>query len=749
MGKDPSIELERMGAWSAGPGCHGGCGVEVYVKDGKVIKVEGDPKHPWYQGRLCPRALAMTQYIYHPDRLRHPLKRVGERGEGRWQQVSWGEALDICEERMRELATKYGPECMLFVQGTGRDVGGPLSLLAYAYGSPNWCMLGLSGHSCFTPMLAAGYVTQGDFSFPDAAQFFPERYDNPEWVAPEYLISWGSTLNRGCVDHYWSGHWIIDLMKRGTKLIVVDPRCTWEASRANLWLQIRPGTDGALALGILNVIINEDLYDKDFVDKWCYGFGQLKKRVQEYPPEKVAGITWIPKEKIIRAARMYATAKPSAIVIGRPVEGCPEGCTVIMTIYQLIAITGNLDVPGGNVICRPAYGVTTYPYSTEEVIQLYGEDLYRKLSEKRIGADKYPLVKNFRAWAQPDSIIEQIETGKPYPVKGAWIQGNNFLANQAQDVRRHYEAVRKFEFNVVVDLFMTPTAQMMADVILPASSFPEKDSIYCIGGPLNIIRKVTEVPECKSDWEINFTLAKRLNPQAIPWKNVKEMLSDRMKPSGFTFETLSAAAWALAPKDHPSGSRPYRRYEKGLLRRDKRPGFRTPTGKVELYCSTYEKWGYDPLPFYKEPEPESPARTPELLKQYPLLMLTGRRSPVLFHSEHRNIPWLRECDPDPIVEINPRTAKTLGIETGDWVWIEGTMGRIKRKAKLTPIVHPKMIMVPHAWWLPETEGKAPNFYGVWDLNCNQLIPMGYIDRSGFGGGPLSHMLCKVYKVWPD
>jgi len=746
MSKDVGEKIIKMGAWSPGPGCHGGCGVEVHVKDGKVVKVEGDPDHPWYHGRACPRLLAMTQYIYHPDRLRHPLKRVGERGEGKWQQISWDEAFDICEKRLREIAEKWGPESVIFSQGTGRDVGGPLTLLAYAYGSPNWTMWGLSGHSCFTPQLAAGYVMQGDFTFPDAAQFLPDRYDDPEWVPTKCAVVWGSSVSRACVDHYWADHWFIDLMRRGAKIMVIDPRETWMATRADLYLQIRPGTDGALALAMLNVVVNENLIDKAFVDKWCYGYEKMAERVKQFTPEWAEPITWIPREKIIQAARMYAENKPAGIEIGRPVEGNPEGNQVIMNIHRLIAITGNLDVPGGSAICRSAYGVTTYPYSTEEVIQLYGADLHWKLSQKRIGADRYPLVKNFRAWAQEDTIIEQMETGKPYSIHGLWIQANNPLANQAQDVRRHYEAAKKLDFNVVVDLFMTPTAQLIADIILPAASFPEKDSIYCIGGPLNIIHKVVEVPECKSDWEINFTLAKRINPQSVPWNSVREMLTERMKPSGYTFEQMVDKVWDLAPKGHLCGSHPYRRYEQGTLRPDKKPGFRTPTGKVELYCTSYDKWSYDPLPYYKGLEPQSEEKTPEIFKEYPLIMMTGRRSPVLFHSEHRQIPWLRECDPDPLVEISPQTAKEKGIENGDWVWIEGTMGKIKRKAKVTPMIHPKTIMVTHAWWLPETEGKGPNSYRVWDLNCNQLIPMGYNDTSGFGGGPLSYMLVKVSRA---
>jgi len=744
--KASEVQVHRMGGWSPGPGCHGGCGLEVHVKDGKVVKIEGMDEHPWYQGRLCPRVLAMTQYMYHPDRLKYPQKRVGNRGEDKWERISWDEAFDICEMRMKEIAHKYGPESLIFTQGTGRDVGGMMSFLAYAYGSPNWTMLGLSGHSCFTPQLAAGYVTQGDFTFPDAAQFLPDRYDDPEWVRPEIAISWGATLNRGCVDHYWSGHWFHDLMRRGTKLIVIDPRCTWEATRAELWLQPRPGTDGALALAFLNVVINEGLVDKEFIDKWCHGYDKLAERVQQFTPEWASKISWVPKEKIIKCARMYAQAKPASIEIGRPVEGNPEGNQVIMNIHRLIAITGNLDKPGGNVICRPAYQVTTYPYSTEEVIQLYGAELHAKLSSKRIGADKYPLVKSFRAWAQEDAIIEQMETGKPYPIKGLWVQANNFLANQAQDTKRHYDACKNLDFVVVTDCFMTPTAQLLADIVLPAASFPEKDSIYCIGGPLNVIHKVVQVEECKSDWEINFTLAKRLNPSAVPWNTVREMLTDRMKPSGYTFEQMIDKVWDLAPKDHPCGSRPYRRYEKGQLRKDNEKGFRTPTGKVELFCTNYENWGLDPLPYYVEITPESPITTPEIYAKFPLIMMTGRRSPVLFHSEHRQIPWLRECDPDPLVEISPQTAQEQGISNGDWVWVEGTMGRFKRKAKVTPIIHPRMIMVPHAWWLPETEGKSPNNYGIWDLNCNQTIPMGHQDSSGFGGGPISGMLCKVYRV---
>ncbi|MFC1933316.1 molybdopterin-dependent oxidoreductase [Chloroflexota bacterium] len=744
--KESDVQIVKTGAWSAGPGCHGGCGVKLFIKDGELIKVEGDESHPYFQGRLCPRALALTQYIYHPDRLRYPLKRVGERGEDKWQRISWDEAFDICVNKLSDIREKYGAESIVFGQGTGRDAGGHIIFLAYAYGSPNWTLYGLSGLACFTPRLAAMHTVSGDATFPDAAQFFPTRYEDPEWVPPKVMIHWARGMQGSqCTDHYFTGHWVVDLMKQGTKLIVIDPRCTWEASRATLWLQLRPGTDGALALGMLNVIINEGLYDKEFVDKWCHGFDELKERVQEYPPDKVAEITWVPKDDIIKAARMYAESKPASIRFGQPLDSNAQAVSTVHALNCLWAITGNLDIPGGNVIARPPFGVTVYPYSTEEVIQLYGEEFVANLTEKRIGADRYPLVKNFRAWAQPDLILEQMETGKPYPIKGFWCQTNNFMACTAQDPRRHYEAIRKLDFNVVVDLFMTPTAQAIADIVLPAGSFPEKDSVFSTGIPLNAIQKVIEVDECKSDWEINFELAKRLNPEAVPWNNVREFFTDKIRPSGQTFEELCQSPWALAPKGHPSGSVPYRRHEKGLLRPDGKPGFRTPTGKVELYCTRYEEYGLDPLPYHEEPV-ESPVSTPEIWKEYPLILITGRRSPALYHSEHRQIPWLREIEPEATVEIHPETAKEMGIEDGNWVWIEGVRGKVKRKAKLTPLVHPKIVHALHGWWYPEQEGKAPHLYGVWDVNINQLIPMGCQSKSGFGGAPNKTMLCKIYKI---
>ncbi|MFH0847651.1 MAG: molybdopterin-dependent oxidoreductase, partial [Chloroflexota bacterium] len=412
-------KVVRTTVWSAGAGCHGGCGVKLHVKDGKLVYVEGDESHPWNQGRACPRVLALTQYIYHPDRIRYPLKRVGERGEGKWERITWDEAYDIIEKKLKDIRVNFGAESVIFVQGTGRDIGGPITLLMYSYGSPNWTQLGLVGHSCYTPRQVAMWTTFGDYFVADCSQFLEKRYEDPEWKVPKCIIVWAQNPPSGDPDGFY-GHWIVDCMQRGSELIVIDPRVNWIASRAKIHLQIRPSTDGALALAMANVIINEGLYDKEFVESWTYGFDELKQRVQQYTPEWAEKITWIPKEKIIEAARFYATSKPAAIHWGIPVDACPQGTVVSQAIAQLWALTGNVDNPGGNVIAQASHGVTSYPYTQDEMKAIYGEELFTKLSEKRIGGDRYPMIKNFRAWASEDVILEQMETDKPYPIKAAW-----------------------------------------------------------------------------------------------------------------------------------------------------------------------------------------------------------------------------------------------------------------------------------------------------------------------------------------
>jgi anaerobic selenocysteine-containing dehydrogenase len=807
--KDDNLKIIRTTTWSAGPGCHGSCGVLAYVKDGRLVKVEGDPDHPWNQGRLCSRCLAMTQYVYHPDRLTRPLKRVGRRGEGKWQPISWEEAFDLIERRMKKIREESGPESVIFAMGTGRDIGPWICLLAYAYGSPN-VMFSLSGVACYSPRIAAVETVQGDYCILDAAQWFPKRYDDPHYKVPECIIVWGYNIPASCPDNVF-GHWLIDLRKRGAKIISIEPRLSWFASRAEKWLQLRPGTDGALAMGFLNVIINEGLYDKDFVERWTNAphlirgdSGKLlresdlikggspanfvvwdatsqkpavwdsgnveykpkgikpalegefkvsladgtavtartvwtvfREEVNKYPAKRVSEISWVPEKDIIEAARLYARSKPASIHWGVAIDMTPAITPTSQAITALWCLTGNLDRPGGNVISRYAFDAVAYALpGAEGVIRLESKEV----DKKRIGADRYGPLNRFIWRAQTDLVLEQIFSEKPYPIRGLWMQTCNPVAGIGMDPKKWAEALKKLDFVVAVDLFMTPSTQL-ADVVLPAASFLEKDGVRTWWIPLQSINRAISVGDCKPDVEINFELARRFNPD-LRWNNIYELFDEIIKPSGLTFKELQEKGWAFPPEGHPSA--PYHRFEKGLLRPDKKPGFQTPSGRVELYSSLREEWGLEPLPHYEEP-PFTPVSQPELFKEYPLILSTGRRSPVYFHTEHRQIPWLRQIDPDPVIEVHPKTAQSHGIGDGEWVWVENWMGRCKLKAKVTPVVPPWMVMAAHGWWFPEKPPQEPSLFGVWESNINLLIPMGAQGKDGLGS-PIKNLLCKIYKV---
>lgn len=731
-------------AWSAGPGCHGGCGQKIIVENGKMVKIEGNEEHPFNQGRSCPKVLALKQYMYHPDRITTPLKRVGAKGAGKFQRISWDEALDTIETRMKAIREQYGPEAVVFAQGTGRDIGGPITFLCYSFGSPNWCQFGLSGQSCYTPRLGCMKAMYGDFLVADCAQFSEQRYNDPAWVRPEAMIVWGQNPLAGCPDGFM-GHWVVDLMKMGTKIISIDPRQTWLTSRAEVHLPLRPGTDGALALAMLNVIIGENLQDEAFIKNHVHGFDELKAHVKPWTPQKAAEICWVEPEKIVQAARLYATAKPASIHWGVTVDMCPEATDVCRAICSLYAVTGNVDNPGGNVIARPAFNVANYPYTLEELKELYGEELINTLNEKRIGADKYPMVKGFRAWAQPDMCMEQMLSGKPYPIKGMWIQSANVLGGQAFNTKRHYEAMQKLDFVAVADLFHNPTTMAFADIIVPSATFPEKNSLRAWWAPLTPINKVVQVDECRSDWEINFELARRFNP-SLPYKTVEDFFDSCLANTvHMTYQELQEHnnVGVMPPQGH--NSRPYFRQDEGLLRKDGHKGFGTSSGKVELYSEQFKEWGLSPLPNYVEPW-QSPVENKALAAKYPLIMIAGTRTQLTFHAEHRMIPWLREKNQWPLVDIHPADAAKYDVYDGEWIWLANDLGKVKRKVNITKTVRQGMINTQHGWWLPEMEGAEPSLFGVWDYQVNQLTHGPQQCSAGYGGGQYKVTLVKIEKM---
>jgi anaerobic selenocysteine-containing dehydrogenase len=737
VGSESDYTVRTCG-WSP-PGDHPvGCGMRLHIKDGRLVGVEGDEEHPITQGRLCVRCLTLPEYVHHPQRIIHPMRRVGKRGENKWEQISWDEALDVIADKAHELQGKHGLETVVTFVGTGRQAtlyNNPLTMACFR--SPNACFA-MSGFACYGPRHSiAHYVCGTGYPEIDFAAYYPDRYDNPEFKPPKYIIVWGKNPLYSSPDGFF-GHSLIDLMKRGTKLITVDPRVTWTAAHSEIHLQVRPGTDSALALGMLNVIINEDLYDHEFVEKWTLGFEELRQRVQEYPPERVEEITWVPKDKIIEAARKFATGKNSSILWGLAFDQTSTGGQAAHGVLALLAICNYIDVPGGNTVGMRTTFLGKWRFETQKWLEPGA------FFEKRIGAQQWPAFSHSMNVVQPDELLETLETGKPYPLTFGWFQSSNLLAptcNVQPD--RWYNALQKLEFNVVTDLFMTPTASAFADIFLPLSTFAEHDGIVTPHFGRNMhfigsINKAFTVGECKSDIEICIAVGKRLNPEAWPWDTAEEFFDAQLKASyPFGYDEFRERGVYQAGYN-------YKKYETGQLRDDGEPGFNTPTGLIELNSTLFPLFGEDPLPYFKEPH-YSPYSTPELFKEYPLILTTGGRKITSFHSEHRQVPSLREIDPWPEAQMHPETAAALGISEGDWICIENMFGKAREKVTLTETIHPKVVHATHGWWYPEQDATEPNLFGVWKSNINTLLPHKCISKLGFGSIH-KDMICKVYRV---
>ncbi len=682
--------------------CHGGCGVLVYLKDGKVVKIAGDPDCPINHGTLCSKGIASAQVAYHPDRLTYPVLRNGPRGSGRWERISWDEALDTIAQRILDYKSRFGAESIVMGYGTGRENEAVIYRFANLLGTPNVLT---AGHFCYGPRIATGVITCGSNPIVD--------YENH----PRCILLWGNNPVISNPDEYKGEAFSVSL-DRGTKLIVVDPRLTRAAARADIWLQLRPGTDTALALGMLHVIVKEGLYDREFVDRYVHGWEPFVRRIQEYPPEKVAKITWVPENKIIEAARLYATTKPAGIQWGVAIEqqiNCADNDRILMA---MMGITGNLDVPGGQVLFRPPKIRNVSTFGAHKMLP-------EKQASKRLGGGRFRLAGNFGI-INPKCVWDAIIEEKPYPVKMLFLISTNPLLTRAnaKEVRRALEEV---EFMVVSDFFLTPTAEL-ADIVLPSATWLEMDYIgdyWKRHGYILPRRKAIQVGECRSDHEMLNDLAHRVGQGDYWWDTFEGGLDYILEPMGLTWQDFKRM-------DHVRGEVRYEKY--------KEKGFSTPTGKLEIYSTLLEEWGYDPLPQFREP-PESPYSTPDLYQDYPYILITGRRLPGFFHTENLQVPWLRELHSEPTVEIHPETAKKEGIEEGDWVIIKSPRGKARQRAKCFAGMDPRVISAEHGWWFPE---KGDPGHGWDESNINMLTDNSFDNCDpAMGATHIRTLLCKI------
>jgi anaerobic selenocysteine-containing dehydrogenase len=694
--------------------CHGGCGVLVTVQDGAIIHIEGNPKTPT-RGTMCSKGLSSIQHINHPDRLLYPQKRTTKKGElAKWQRITWDEALDTIEHKMKDAIAKYGPQSIAVSQGTGRGYNEYTHRFARSIGTAN---IITPGYICHSPRLGLyGLVTGYGRLYCD--------YHGWGGEFPKTQISWAKQLEISSADGEMAV-WFLNSLKYVKNLIVIDPRETALSSRATLWMQIRPGTDAALALAMINVIINEGLYDKEFVEKWTYGFDKLKERVQEYTPERAAEICWLKADDIRTAARLFAKDTPGCIQIGSSLERQANCGQTLRSIICLLGVTGNIERPGSMISWVPPDTGQREDFFTEIPIT----DEMRK---GIVGAETYKM--GAARTAHSDSVIKQLL--KPDPTVRVWFSVGGQQIIHLANTKEVMEAIKNVEFMVHADQFMGPMAEL-ADIVLPAAHWLEIDDIYDMHPRFMIEahNRVVDPPgEAWQDSKIFNEIGKRVAPKYW-FDTVEQMLDYQLRKGNLTWKDFSKeVVHARMGKDQI-----YYKYKTDYWR--KGGGFPTPTGKMELYSVTLENLGYDPLPYFQEPG-ESPVSTPEVFKEFPLVLTTGYRQPFYFLSQYRNIPWLRSFQKDPVMQIHPDAAKLYGIEDGDWAWIESPRGRIKQKARLFPGILRGVVMATANCFYPEDP--AP-LHGLLRSNPNVLTNNNHCDPM-YGSPDLTALLCKVYKA---
>jgi len=629
------------------------CGLDARVEAGKLVKITGMKEHP--VNRLCVKPQGAASWLHSKERVIHPLRKVN----GNWKEITWDEAFEVIGTKLEDVKEKYGAKALVVHLGNpfiGNQIPRVAIRFCSVYGTPNYT----SGASlCFAAKGIGHGLTISRFMFP----LYPSYRDT------RCIVVWGNNPEQSGLPEAAA---ISSARKRGAKLTVIDPRRIPLAKNADIYAQIRPGTDCALTLGLLNVVIAEGLYDKDFVANWTVGFDQLREHVKDYSPEAVEKITWVPAETIREIAIMYATNKPATISQGVSLDHCTNGVQTSRAIAILIAITGNLDV--GNIYNLPMRQTNLRVKGRVDV-------------SEAIGAP-YPIYGRFVGETTSALVLDALITGEPYPIKALIIQGSNPLLTwpNTNKVRQAFE---KLDLLVVSGLFMTETAKM-AHIFLPEATFLEEDRLQdstFSGMPLIALgNKAVEPPgDCLESWRIWAELGKKMGyAEYFPWQSTDEVFNSLLEPSGITLEEL---------REHPGG---ILYSDLNRKRKYEEEGLHTPSKKVEIFSQTMIDYGYEPLPTFVEPA-ESFVTKPELVDKYPFILVSGARTIGYTHSRFRNVPRLRRLVPQPLIEINVGSARQIGIADADMVVVESPRGSITLKAKLTEDIHPKIVSLQHGW----------------------------------------------------
>ena len=675
--------------------CPSHCSMKAVVEGNHVVDLEPDLESGLYaeQCVLKKGRFGVPEVMVHKDRLLYPQKRVGAKGEGKWQRISWDEALDTIASKFTELKEKYGPQSVSF--GLGEPKGMEFAYgqrLASAFGTPS---VVTPGWFCGVPKIMAASYTYGGSTICD------------EDFLPSLLVCWGT--NMGYTTGAFRRETISKIVESGGKIIAVDPRDTYIARLANLWIRVRPGGDGALAAGLLKIIVEEKLYDQDTVDNWTVGFEQLQKELSRFSLDDVERLSWVPRAQIEEFARSYAQTKPAAMHAGNAICQHVNGFQTRRAISIMQSICGNINIPGGDVFLNQApfarpgnfYLLSKYPRKTEQLL-----------------GDKFKLAQ--KSTSMPSHVWQKaILQEDPYPIKAAFFILTNPMVSYPDSEQTH-RALMKLDFTVISELFMTPTAAL-ADVVLPIAWGMEHEELgYWPGwvGEIRAYPKLVDPPgECWPDTKIINELAKRLGLVTDFWEDEHEGLEAMLKPSGVSYEKLK---------------------EKRVLKSEKkyiRHKYRTSSGKIEIYSEDLAKLGYDPIPRWEEL-----SKVKELSEEYPLL-LADVREEAYVTTGYKHVASLRLMRPQPVVQIHPDTAKKFGLEDGKWIYIETKMGRVKQRLSLNRKLDPKVVIAALGWWFPE-RGPAAE-YGWRESNVNVLTSCGPDFDAPTGGVSLRGIPCRV------
>ena len=718
--------------------CHQNCGVLAYVKDGKVIFMEGDPDHVTNQGGLCCRGTTGLQFLNHPARVNHALKRAGAKGENKWVQIPYDQAIKEIAERLNAIKAESGAEAVATAGGTLRTDDWARRRFMNMFGSPNGFHNALL---CWIPTFMVETAISGWSPF------------ETDLGSSRCIILWG--VNPGA-SNMPGIRGYNDLKKQGLKVIFVDPRYSETAAHADLWLPLRPGSDTALALAMINTIIFEGLYDKDFVANWCVGFDELKAHVKKYTARWASEKTWLDPELIREAARMYAKNTPGNIQWGCTADQLGKTAGAGMHARAILrAICGNLDCPGGDLMPGPAMN-----YITDEEMEA-NDWLPEEQKAKQIGSDKFKLTSwpgyqmiadiakstwgkaptaEWMCEAHGPSVFKAIVTGDPYQIRALLVNATNPISCYG-DSKMILEAYKRIEFMVTVDYWMTPTA-LYSDYVLPAAGALERPIMHNNYGVTDSLVCSQRAIQPMYDRHTDYTFWRALalatgQPEEMwPWENEEEAFYYIIYPTGYPVSSYDEFV-----ENFRYYYPPQQFYKYGA-----RGGFCTKSGKVELKSSVLEKLGYPALPTYIGPA-ENEEDNPEVAAEYPLVLTTGGGFMPFHHSEHFQNMKIRYIKNDPYFTINPEKAAELGIEDGDWCWIETRRGRIKQRANVEPSVDPRVIYAQRGWWFPERGPVGQDPFGCLESNVNVITSVDDCDCDPIGGSWANRgLLCKVYKV---